>query len=105
MLFRKQSLLVVASCLFTLPALAQTATTPAQTTPPPTPATVTTPAPTAAPQTPAAVPASSGTRVHGTIMDPDGELIPGASVTFTPAKGAGKAVLSGSDGTYTVTLA
>jgi hypothetical protein len=59
-------------------------------------------------QTPApALPAAAqtaGTRVHGTIKDPDGELIPGASVTLTPAKGAGITVKSGSDGAYSVTV-
>ena len=106
MSFRKQSLLVVAACLFTLPALAQSTPAPAT----PAPATVTAPAAAApaapAPQTPAAKPASAGTIVHGTITDPDGELIPGASITFTPAKGGnGKSILSGSDGTYTLPLA
>ena len=52
-----------------------------------------------------AAPASAGTRVHGTVVDPDGELIPGAKVTLTPAKGsAAKQVTSGSDGTYSVTV-
>jgi uncharacterized membrane protein YgcG len=45
----------------------------------------------------------SGTKVHGTITDPDGELIPGATVTLTPAKGAAITAKSGDDGTYTVT--
>jgi hypothetical protein len=68
-----------------------------------------TPAPAAAPaagavQTPAAPPAA-GTRVHGTITDPDGELIPGATIMLTPAKGAGRKVVSGSDGTYSIMLA
>jgi len=49
--------------------------------------------------------ATSGTRVHGTITDPDGELIPGASVTFTPAKGGAVKVVSGSDGTYSINVA
>ena len=35
---------------------------------------------------------TSGTKVHGTITDPDGELIPGATITLTPAKGAAKTV-------------
>jgi len=100
MQFRKQSLLVWAVCLVTLPCLAQSTATPA-TTPAPAAAstTVQTPA-----QAPAAQPSTSGTRVHGTITDPDGELIPGATITFTPAKGNGKTVQSGSDGTYAVTL-
>lgn len=45
------------------------------------------------------------TRVHGTITDPDGELIPGATITLTPAKGPGIVVKSGSDGTYSVAVA
>ena len=48
---------------------------------------------------------TGGTRVHGTITDPDGELIPGATVTFTPNKGAGHSVQSGSDGKYSITIA
>ena len=44
------------------------------------------------------------TRVHGVITDPDGALIPGASVTLTPGKGAAVAVKSGSDGTYSVVV-
>jgi hypothetical protein len=56
-------------------------------------------------QTPAPAAAqAAGTRVHGTIKDPDGELIPGASVTLTPAKGQAITVKSGSDGTYSVTV-
>ncbi len=47
---------------------------------------------------------TGGTKVHGTITDPDGELIPGATVTFTPAKGPGRSVKSGSDGTYNITI-
>ena len=48
--------------------------------------------------------ATAGTRVHGTITDPDNELIPGATIVLTPAKGAPKKVTSGSDGTYAVTV-
>ncbi len=49
--------------------------------------------------------AGAGTRVHGTIVDPDGELIPGAKVMLTPAKGAAaKQVVSGSDGTYSINV-
>jgi len=60
----------------------------------------------AAPQTtPQAAPAAGGTRVHGTVTDPDGELIPGASVQLTPNKGGtGRKVASGSDGTYNITV-
>ena len=71
------------------------------------------------PSTAAPVPAASsaqavvsttgGTRVHGTITDPDGELIPGASVTLTPTTKTGNAsgttVKSGSDGTYSLVVA
>jgi hypothetical protein len=46
----------------------------------------------------------TGTRVHGTITDPDGELIPGASVTLTPASGQGLTVKTGQDGTYSMTV-
>ncbi|QMV18192.1 carboxypeptidase regulatory-like domain-containing protein [Granulicella sp. 5B5] len=52
-----------------------------------------------------AAPASAGTRVHGTVVDPDGSLIPGAKVTLTPSKGAAaKQMSSGSDGTYSLTV-
>lgn len=62
------------------------------------PATVATQAPAAA--------AAGVTRVHGTVVDPDGELIPGAKVTLTPTKGsAAKEVTSGSDGTYSMPVA
>src|SRR6185437_4585992 len=47
---------------------------------------------------------TGGTKIHGTVTDPDGELIPGATVTFTPSKGAGLPVKSGSDGTYAITI-
>jgi hypothetical protein len=66
------------------------------------------PPPQAAPAGPADASAqvsTGGTKVHGTVTDPDGELIPGATVTFTPSKGSGRSVKSGSDGTYTITLA
>ena len=56
------------------------------------------------PATAAAQVSTGGTKVHGTVTDPDGELIPGATVTFTPAKGAGRTVKSGSDGTYTISM-
>ena len=77
--------------------------------------------PAATPQTQQSVPAATeptpdtltagaqvptgGTKVHGTITDPDGELIPGATVAFTPRKGKGLSAKSGSDGTYTITIA
>ncbi|MES2392023.1 MAG: carboxypeptidase regulatory-like domain-containing protein [Acidobacteriota bacterium] len=60
-------------------------------------------APSTAP-TAAVVAPSAGTRVHGTITDPDGELIPGATITLTPAKGSATVVKSGDDGTYNVTV-
>jgi len=108
MSFRKQSLLVWATCLFTLPALAQTTPSPAAATP----ATVAAPgAATAAStqqipaQTAPAQPAATGVTVHGTITDPDGELIPGATISYTPAHGNGRTVQSGSDGTYSLPLA
>ena len=69
------------------------------------PAAQTVPTTPAAPATASAQVSTSGTRVHGTITDPDGELIPGATVTFTPAKGAGRIAKSGSDGTYTINIA
>jgi hypothetical protein len=63
----------------------------------------------AAPSAQAVVSATGGTRVHGTITDPDGELIPGASVTLTPSSKTGNAsgttVKSGSDGTYSLMIA
>lgn len=56
-------------------------------------------------QKPAAAAAqAAGTRVHGTITDPDGELIPGATITLTPQKGRVISAKSGSDGTYSVTV-
>ncbi len=52
--------------------------------------------------------APAGTKVHGTITDPDGELIPGATITLTPT-GSKKLsdvvqVHSGGDGTYSVSV-
>ena len=41
------------------------------------------------------------TTMHGVITDPDSALIPGATVTLTPAKGKAIVVQSGNDGTYT----
>jgi len=80
------------------PAIAQTAGSAPQAT---VTAAQTVPA-TSAPAT--SVVAASGTRVHGTITDPDGELIPGATVTLTPSKGSGISTKSGSDGTYSMTV-
>ena len=47
---------------------------------------------------------TGGTRVHGTVTDPDGDLIPGATVMMTPTKGSAVTGTSGQDGTYTLTL-
>jgi len=84
MYLRKALMLVVSFSLLAFPAASQS------------PSTVTT-----APQ---AV-ATGGTRVHGTITDPDGELIPGATVTLTPAHGNAVKAQSGSDGTYSTSVA
>src|SRR6201996_544418 len=59
----------------------------------------------AGPANAAAQVSTGGTKVHGIITDPDGELIPGATITFTPAKGPGRSAKSGSDGTYNITIA
>ena len=48
---------------------------------------------------------ASATRVHGAVTDPDGALIPGASVTLTPAKGRGATVKTAPDGTYSMVVA
>jgi hypothetical protein len=56
------------------------------------------------PAAPAAAQAVVRTRVHGTVTDPDGELIPGATVTLTSAKGQAITAKSGSDGTYSATV-
>jgi len=47
---------------------------------------------------------TGATRVHGIVTDPDGDLIPGATIMLTPSKGAGHSVKSGSDGTYSISL-
>ena len=44
----------------------------------------------------------TGVTVRGTIADPDDAVIPGATVTFTPAAGKAAVALSGADGTYTL---
>lgn len=46
----------------------------------------------------------NATRVHGTVADPDGAAIPGATVLFTPAKGPARRTTSGPDGSYNVTV-
>jgi hypothetical protein len=53
----------------------------------------------------AATISAGGTKVHGMITDPDGELIPGAMVTLTPAHGNAAKAQSGSDGTYSLSVA
>jgi hypothetical protein len=53
------------------------------------------------------------TTIHGSVADPDGGVIPGATVTFAPARGRSVVVTTGTDGgysapvpagTYTVTV-
>jgi hypothetical protein len=38
------------------------------------------------------------------VTDPDGDLIPGATVMLTPSKGTGRSVKSGSDGNYSISV-
>ena len=49
----------------------------------------------------AAVAQSGGGTIHGTVLDPDDALIPGATVTLASASGKTQSATSGSDGTYT----
>jgi len=44
----------------------------------------------------------AGTSVHGVVTDPDGAVIPGATVTLTPAHGKAFTAQSRNDGAYTV---
>jgi hypothetical protein len=44
--------------------------------------------------------ATPGATVHGMVVDPDDALIPGATVTLTPATGRAQTTTSKSDGTY-----
>ncbi len=44
----------------------------------------------------------TGATVRGTVADPDDAVIPGATVTFTPATGKATIVTSQADGSYTV---
>jgi hypothetical protein len=44
------------------------------------------------------------TRVHGIVTDPDGALIPGATVILTPVNGRPVTVTSGSDGSYSAAV-
>src|SRR5437868_4161253 len=41
-----------------------------------------------------------GGTVHGTVLDPDDALIPGATVTLSSVSGKGQSTESKSDGTY-----
>ena len=43
-----------------------------------------------------------GATVHGTVADPENAVIPGATVTFTPASGKPLIAQSENDGTYTL---
>ena len=43
-----------------------------------------------------------GATVHGTVADPESAVIPGATVTLTPASGKALMTQSQSDGTYTL---
>ncbi|MGI4830562.1 MAG: carboxypeptidase regulatory-like domain-containing protein [Janthinobacterium lividum] len=47
---------------------------------------------------------TTGTRVHGTVADPDGAVIPGATAVFTGPKGNPRRIVSGADGTYSLSL-
>jgi len=49
----------------------------------------------------AAIAQGTGGTVHGTVLDPDDALIPGATVTLTSTSGKSQSTPSGSDGTYT----
>lgn len=46
----------------------------------------------------------SGTKIHGTITDPDGYPIPGATVMLTPTKGAARKATSSGDGSYSLSV-
>jgi hypothetical protein len=62
--------------------------------------------PSAAEEPQQAASSAGGTKVHGTITDPDGDLVPGAAVQLTsPKGGAPVKATSGSDGTYTLNIA
>ncbi len=43
---------------------------------------------------------TTGNAVHGLVVDPDSAVIPGATVTLTPASGKAEVITSKSDGTY-----
>jgi hypothetical protein len=57
-------------------------------------------------QQPAPAPSAGATAanatVHGMVVDPDDALIPGATVTLTPATGKVQSTTSKSDGTYSI---
>ena len=44
----------------------------------------------------------AGATVHGLVADPDDAVIPGATITLTPASGKALTTISGGDGTYTL---
>jgi uncharacterized membrane protein YgcG len=98
MFLRKALILGVVYSLPALPGIAYAQ----QTTPSGSTAAV--PAP-ASQSTVSTAPAKSGTKVHGTVTDPDGELIPGATITLTPAHGSATTATSGSDGNYSMMVA
>src|ERR1700735_2584485 len=43
-----------------------------------------------------------GATIHGLVADPENAVIPGATVTFTPASGKALIAQSQGDGTYTL---
>ena len=112
MSLRKALILGFVCSLVALPGISQAPQTP-QTPASGPAATAPAPAPqSAAPQvatsqagTPQSGTKTTSTKVHGTITDPDGELIPGATITLTPAHGNATTATSGSDGSYTVNIA
>ena len=111
MSLRKALILGFVCSLVALPGFAQAPQTPqapssgpAATVPAPAPQSADPQAATPQVSTPQAG-SKTGTKVHGTITDPDGELIPGATITLTPAHGSATTATSGSDGTYSLTIA
>jgi hypothetical protein len=53
-------------------------------------------------QTTAASSATTPTVLRGTVTDPDLAVVPGATITVTPAKGPALTTTSGADGTYKI---